>query len=709
MSSPTEATFGFATDVGRGSTLNQDKLGYYVPDDPRLADIAGSIYVVADGMGSKERGATLADQAIRVMVRAYYAAVLEHGRTDALAVALSAADGALRQELTERPDEADAGVALVAGVIRGDELVVGHVGDCRAYLVREGLAYRLTDDASDGVHLGRGETPRPAVSDGIPLGPGDRVVLCSDGVYQLVPDEQLAAAVADHPPQDAADKLIALANARGGWDNITAVIVAPFGASARPVPVAPASTSSEVAWDKVALFSGVIMVLAALWIFKPWQDVRGLDFGSLLTAAQPTATLPPSPTARPTLVPTLPPPSPTVPPTAERPRIPDVVGESLANARQALFASGIEIDEVRLYSDTVAPGFIMSQDPEGGIEIDPGGTVQIAVSLGPPPPTRAVPTRVPATIEPTVAVTPTLEATPLPPPAATDEPRGGGGGNRPAPPTAVPPPAPTDKPNPPTPKPEPPPIDPLGVRDAARSLPNGARARAGGGPARAAWRRGLDAHRLGQAATATATITATSSVTATETSTPTLTPTSTNTPTPTATATSTHTPTPTATSTNTPTPTPTPTKPAYLPSLMVDYWALCTERWSIDDVTEPNDQRGSVRIKPVLCPRMSYEGRLYRGGVAPDLQDVFLINPRQNSGIVVSLNVPPASTGDYDVFVYPWLGTDPVAGGEGRQGPGRDELITLPSLPAGLYWVQIWGNGREIRELYSVQWDYLHR
>lgn len=702
MSSTTEATFGFATDVGRGSTLNQDKLGYYVPDDPRLADIAGSIFVVADGMGSKERGAALADQAIRVLVRAYYAAVLEHGRTDAVAVALSAADGALRQELAERPDASDAGVALVAGVVHGDELVIGNVGDCRAYLVREGLAYRLTDDASDGVHLGRGEPARPSVSDAIPLGAGDRVVLCSDGLYQLVADDQLAATVADQPPQEAADKLVAQANARGGWDNITAVVVSPFAPSARPVPVAPVSSSAEIAWDKVALLSGAILVVAALAIFRPWRALGDLDMSGLLAAADPTATTPPTATNAPTDAPPTALPTATVPPTAERPRTPDVVGESLANARQALVASGLEIDEVRLYSDAVAPGFVMSQDPAGGTELDPGAAVQIAVSLGPAPPTRAVPTRPLPTFTPTLAPTPTLEATAPPAPQPTEESRGGN--DRPAPPPTEAPP-PTDKPDPPTPKPAPPPIDPLGGRGGSTT----------GGAARHG-RAGLVQASLvvmrprvlpGQAPTGTATVTATASITATATITPTDTPTPTFTPTPTDTPTPTNTPTSTPTPTNTPTPTPTPTKPAYLPNVMLEQWALCTERWSIDDVTEPNDQRGSIRVKPLVCPGLSYDGRLYRGGVAPDTQDVFLLNARQAGGIVVTLMVPPASSGDYDVFVYPWNGEDPVPGGEGRLGPGRDELVRLPSLPAGLYWVQIWGNGREIRELYSLRWDYL--
>ena len=153
MAAQHDATLGYATDAGRGSKVNQDKLGFYLPDDARLADLAGQIYVVVDGMGSRDRGAALADLTIRVVVRAYYAAVIEHGRADALAVAIGAADRALRNELAERPDDADAGCALAAAVLRGDELLVGHVGDPRAYLIRDGRPYRLTDDVAETVRV----------------------------------------------------------------------------------------------------------------------------------------------------------------------------------------------------------------------------------------------------------------------------------------------------------------------------------------------------------------------------------------------------------------------------------------------------------------------------------------------------------------------------------------------------------------------------
>lgn len=162
MSARTDPLLGYASEHGRNRAVNQDKLGFYRPDDLRLSDLAGSIYVVADGAGSGERGTALADQTIRTLVRSYYGAVRAYGRADALASAFLVADHALREALTDQPDPA-AGVTAVAVVVRGDELIVGHVGDARAYLVRDGRAFRLTDDASDGTaQLGKAAALTPS-------------------------------------------------------------------------------------------------------------------------------------------------------------------------------------------------------------------------------------------------------------------------------------------------------------------------------------------------------------------------------------------------------------------------------------------------------------------------------------------------------------------------------------------------------------------
>ena len=460
MSTQGDATLGFATEAGRGNAHNQDKLGFYRPDDSQLAELAGGIFVVADAKGPGRLGTDLADLAIRQIVRAYYGAVQDYGRSDALAVAMLAADRAIRADLEARAETSESGVAIAATVICGDELIVGHLGSARAYLVRGGQAYRLTDDASDSsAMLGHGATPQPVISDGIPLGRGDRILLCSDGLHQQLDEAQIARTLVELGPSEGAERLVAAAQARAGWDDATALVVAPFEPVARPAPI-PVAVPQDVSWATVAIGAGTLVLLASLFVFR--QEIlstlaAGISRDGAPTAvaaqllatpapASPTSiripTTPPAPSETPTEAATA---SPTLPPAV---KVPSVVGLTRDDAEQVLRANYLSVDLIRLYSVSVAPGFIISQDPAGGSEVDRETAIQIAVSLGPAPPTatRFVPSAVPS-----AAATPELATTPTDAPPAEDpddkkkDPR----------PTDPPPPPPTDKPDPPTPKSEP--------------------------------------------------------------------------------------------------------------------------------------------------------------------------------------------------------------------------------------------------------------
>jgi protein phosphatase len=145
-----------------------------------------------------------------------------------------------------------AAATLVAAVVARDHLVVANLGDSRAYLLREGSPRQLTEDHSgDMAHAitrfvgdPRGVQPDVFVEE---LRPGDRLILCSDGLTRHVSDDEIAGAgtgatqVASsdrrHPgAADAVvDTLISLANSRGGEDNVTVVLYdAPGRRGARP-------------------------------------------------------------------------------------------------------------------------------------------------------------------------------------------------------------------------------------------------------------------------------------------------------------------------------------------------------------------------------------------------------------------------------------------------------------------------------------------
>jgi serine/threonine protein phosphatase PrpC len=771
---------GYATDIGRGSEFNQDKLGFYRPDDPRLMSLAGGIYVVADGMGTRERGAALADQAIRALVRAYYSAVRDHGRAEALAIAISAADRNLRQSLTENPDPGDAGVTLAAAVVSGEELVVGHIGDCRAYLVRDSRAYRLADEAGTAAYLGRGAAPEPVVSDRITIGPGDRLLLCTDGLYQLVTDEQIGPIVAGNGAQDAAEKLIAQANARGGWDNITAVVVAPFATATvapKPVPAPVIPTANDIPWRTVAMVTAPILAVAALVLLVPWGGLLDGIQSNLRAQAAATpvivVTAIPLVTEEPTATPTEAEPTATVPTMVQ---LKDLTADTLDNALLWAAANGVVLDEIRQYSNTVQPNFIISQSPPRGTALNPGDKVQVAISLGPAPAATRTPTRR-AILRPTFTAVPPTPVLGLPTVEATwtltPEPVGTDDDNRPRPPqpSQPPPPQATDKPEPPTPKPEPPTPKPEPSEEGF-APPHSGRVRGLAAPLHAnpvphaapaptlwdrvhrallglaqLWRQAFGGTPAGKAVpaaapfpvsaraaqetatadvtgtadvtstptetatptieltvtgtiTATGTITGTATITPTETLTPTATPTDTSTPTPT----DTPTPTPTATNTSTPTATPTFTPaPAYLPEVSRGHWLQCTEPWPGIDDPESND---TPAVAVPICRDESYNGHLHRPSGVPDTEDWYVILVRRKGDLRALLKVPPAPAGDYDVILW----TTKLGGGyrivDGSRKPaGQDELLQVGGLDPGRYWLQIWGQGRQVEAPYRLTWN----
>jgi protein phosphatase len=143
------------------------------------------------------------------------------------------------------------GTTIVAMVRLGDRAVIGHVGDSRAYLLREGRLQRLTNDhswVSEQVRLGLlsdEEADRHPMRNIITraLGnredldvdvaehavlPGDIFLLCSDGLNTMLTDEQIRATLADHStnPEAACRALVDQANNHGGEDNVTVVVLA---------------------------------------------------------------------------------------------------------------------------------------------------------------------------------------------------------------------------------------------------------------------------------------------------------------------------------------------------------------------------------------------------------------------------------------------------------------------------------------------------
>lgn len=223
------------THAGRVRPQNEDAL---------VCRPEQGLFAVVDGMGGEAAGEVAA-----AIAAAAIAAVPDERRRPSETVLVEALRRAREQILAEqraRPEHGSMGAVATALRFEDDGRTVGvaHVGDTRLYLVSEGRARQLTEDhLAAGVgkrpvarDLGRRELPDPWVATGrYRVRRGDLLVLCTDGLYDPVGDDALAGELVRHWQErtdaDAvAAKLVALALARGGPDNVTvvAVRVGPF-------------------------------------------------------------------------------------------------------------------------------------------------------------------------------------------------------------------------------------------------------------------------------------------------------------------------------------------------------------------------------------------------------------------------------------------------------------------------------------------------
>jgi serine/threonine protein phosphatase PrpC len=222
------------SDVGRHRDTNEDS--YFK---------SSSVFAVADGMG----GARAGEVASRIAVEAFALERDEQRRPESqLAQIARSANRKIYALAQGDASRAGMGTTLTAAMLVKSELVVAHVGDSRAYCLRDGLLERLTEDHSLVEELVRQGNLTPEAAKDNPLrsiitralGPepeveietftyparnGDVYLLCSDGLTGMVPDDQVAAILRDSDSLEAAGrKLIAEANASGGRDNITVVL-----------------------------------------------------------------------------------------------------------------------------------------------------------------------------------------------------------------------------------------------------------------------------------------------------------------------------------------------------------------------------------------------------------------------------------------------------------------------------------------------------
>ena len=248
MSAQTTITFGSRSDVGMVRQDNQDCFGKFPENDLDVSAPKGQLFIVADGMGGHAGGREASEMAVETIHEAYFRD--DVGPVPAgLRYAFEEANARIYDFSTSHPRYANMGTTCSALVLKDDRGYIGHIGDSRIYRVTQSSIEQLTNDHSkvaelqrqglitkedaryhpERSHLYRALGVRPTAEvdaiDDIHLNSNEHFVLCCDGLVNHVDDSEIKDIVLRHEPPEACERLVALANERGGTDNITVLVV----------------------------------------------------------------------------------------------------------------------------------------------------------------------------------------------------------------------------------------------------------------------------------------------------------------------------------------------------------------------------------------------------------------------------------------------------------------------------------------------------
>jgi serine/threonine protein phosphatase PrpC len=233
--------------VGQKRHHNEDYVGFYEPAEIADLEMNGRLYVLADGVGGAAAGEVASQYTVNKIIHTYYRQHAHQDGSSRLKQVIEEANAAVFARNLDRSGQPEMATTVVAAVVRGDELIVANVGDSRAYMIQGDRIEQITQDHSlmaeminDGVitaeqaethpyrnvilrSIGAYETVQVDLFSR-QLAPDDIFILCSDGLTRLVSNSELIDIARNNPPDQATHKLVTLANARGGDDNITVSI-----------------------------------------------------------------------------------------------------------------------------------------------------------------------------------------------------------------------------------------------------------------------------------------------------------------------------------------------------------------------------------------------------------------------------------------------------------------------------------------------------
>ena len=253
---PVVGSAAAVTDPGRVRNNNEDFVAYRVPEQTTREAAYGALFLVCDGVGGGVLGEVASAQAGRCILNAYYSSQMDQPPSARLLDAIRQANLEVYQLNREQPEGRRMTTTVVAAVVQGARLFLAHTGDSRAYLISADQVTPVTRDHSWVAELVRSGDLTPAEAEAHPwrnritralgmkesaeveertieLAPCDVLLLCSDGLTRHVAEDEILDVVTHHAVPEAAQRLVDLANERGGMDNISVVIaeLSPAGAA----------------------------------------------------------------------------------------------------------------------------------------------------------------------------------------------------------------------------------------------------------------------------------------------------------------------------------------------------------------------------------------------------------------------------------------------------------------------------------------------
>lgn len=265
IASAFKITAAVLTDRGCVRETNEDNGRHFVPNNPARLASKGTLTIVADGMGGHASGEVASLMAVDEISSLYYES--DGDASEALRHAFEETNRRIHAASENDAGLQGMGTTCTALVIRNGEALAAHVGDSRLYMLRDSRLYQLTEDHSAVMEMVRhgiisadearkhadknvilralGTAPDVDVSmweRPLPVLAGDKYLLCSDGLCDLVEDSELEGALASDDINGTCEELVALAKQRGGHDNITVGVVSVIAEAAGTLSQEPRAT-----------------------------------------------------------------------------------------------------------------------------------------------------------------------------------------------------------------------------------------------------------------------------------------------------------------------------------------------------------------------------------------------------------------------------------------------------------------------------------